>query len=213
VDLCGRCYESIHGADAPPGRFAVCHEQSPGVGHCIINEQNPSFKSFRQFVTEPFIESSATDAVSHALNPVAQFGQRDDAYENAILVHIREPSDNAWIGTRFNPLGEDICIQQKGQKSAFLRPPLIRSTLSFERRSGEAAKNSARLPLRLVFFSHSSAATTTTAVRPLRVIVCGPSERALSINSLNLAFASATVQTSVCICLSLLVTMVIMVIQ
>src|SRR4029078_6582406 len=176
--------------------------QSPGVGHCIINEQNPSFESFRQFVTKPFIESSATGPRSHALNPVAQFGQRDDAYENAILVHIREPSDNAWIGARFNPLGADICIQQKGQRSAFLRPPLLRSTLSVERRSGEAAKNSARLPLRFVFFSHSSTATTTTAVRPLRVIVCGPSERALSITSLNLAFASATLQTPVCICLS-----------
>ena len=123
MDLCGRCYESIHGADAPPGRFAVCHEQSPGVGHCIINEQNPPFKSFREFVTEPFIESSATDAVSHALNPVAQFGQRDDAYENAILVHIREPSDNA---------GNSITLARKsGSKDFSTWLVFVRSARTF----------------------------------------------------------------------------------
>jgi hypothetical protein len=59
--------------------------------------------------------------------------------------------------------------------------------------SGEPAKNSARLPTRLVLRSHSSAATITTAVRPLRVIVCGPRERANSMTSLNFAFAAATV--------------------
>jgi hypothetical protein len=59
--------------------------------------------------------------------------------------------------------------------------------------SGEPAKNFARLPTRLVLRSHSSPATITTAVRPLRVIVCGPRERANSMTSLNFAFAAATV--------------------
>ncbi len=36
-----------------------------------------------------------------------------------------------------------------------------------EPRSGEAAKNSARLPLRFVFLSHSSVATTTAVLRPV----------------------------------------------
>jgi hypothetical protein len=34
----------------------------------------------------------------------------------------------------------------------------------------------------------------TTAVRPFRVTVCGPSDIALSITSLNFALASATLQ-------------------
>jgi hypothetical protein len=46
-----------------------------------------------------------------------------------------------------------------------------------------------KLALRLVFLSHSSVATMTTAVRPCLVIFCGPSDFAFSINSLNFAFA------------------------
>ncbi len=68
-----------------------------------------------------------------------------------------------------------------------------RLAFSLDPRSGEAAKNSARLPERLVFRSHSSALTTTAVVRPFRVIVCGPRDCAKLMTSLNLAFASATV--------------------
>src|SRR5271165_677994 len=64
-------------------------------------------------------------------------------------------------------------------------------------RRGEAAKNSARLPFRLVFRFHSFAATTMAAARPWRAILCGPSDCALSNTSLNFAFASATVQVCV----------------
>jgi hypothetical protein len=41
---------------------------------------------------------------------------------------------------------------------------LTRSTLTFDPRNGEAAKNSARLPVRFVLRSHSSAETTTAVV-------------------------------------------------
>src|SRR5260370_5263243 len=66
--------------------------------------------------------------------------------------------------------------------------------LRFEPRSGDAAKNSARLPTRFVFRCHSSAPTTKAAGRPFRVMVCGPRDIARSITSLNFALASATVQ-------------------
>src|ERR1700680_1065852 len=71
---------------------------------------------------------------------------------------------------------------------------LLRRTFSPDARSGDPAKNSARLPARLVFRCHSSAPTTIAAVRPLLVMVCGPSEMARSIISLNFDLASATVQ-------------------
>ena len=72
----------------------------------------------------------------------------------------------------------------------------MRSVLNPDRRKGDAAKNSARFPLRRVFRSHSSAATTTAVLRPFRVMVWGPRDRALSRTSLNFAFAWATVQVS-----------------
>ena len=49
-----------------------------------------------------------------------------------------------------------------------------------------------------MFHSHSSAATITTAVRPLRVTVWGPCDCARSMISLNFAFASATLTLSLC---------------
>lgn len=67
-----------------------------------------------------------------------------------------------------------------------------------EPRRGEAAKNSARVPVRFVLRSHSSAETTTAVLRPLRVMVCGPSDNARSITSLKRALASATAQVPPC---------------
>ena len=64
-------------------------------------------------------------------------------------------------------------------------------------RRGEEAKNSARLPLRSIFRSHSSADTTMAAFRPRRVIVCGPSASAWSITALKCALALATAQVRV----------------
>src|ERR1035441_10089170 len=68
-----------------------------------------------------------------------------------------------------------------------------------ELRNGDAAKNSARLPLRFVFRSHSSTETRTATLRPLRVMVWGPCERTRSITSLKRALAAATGQASGCL--------------
>src|SRR5262249_11886917 len=89
-----------------------------------------------------------------------------------------------------------IGIEQGRHCSTSCARYLARSTTRPEPRSGDAAKNSVKLPLRLVFRSHTSAETTIAAIRPRRVIVCGPLACAQSINSLNRDFASATVQLS-----------------
>jgi hypothetical protein len=78
----------------------------------------------------------------------------------------------------------------------------IRRIFKPDSRKGDCAKNSARLPTRLVFRCHSSAPTTTAALCPFRVIVCGPSDIARSMISLNFALASATVQLCKPICIS-----------
>lgn len=63
-------------------------------------------------------------------------------------------------------------------------------------RSGEAAKNSARVPPRPVLRVHSSTETTTTAGRPFLVIACGPCLSARSMTSLSRALACATDQAT-----------------
>src|SRR5438105_3244927 len=116
---------------------------------------------------------------------------------SAIFIYTRQPGSHTRVRLRLHPLGYDMRIQQEAHKSTFRGLPDRRLIFTPELRRGEEAKNSARFPLRLVFRSHSSAATTTTTIRPFRVIVCGPSDVARSITSLNFALASATVHACV----------------
>src|SRR6266403_3470033 len=88
---------------------------------------------------------------------------------------------------------ETTVVQQKTHRSSSRGESWTRSGCKLESRRGEAAKNSARFPTRRVLRSHSSAETITAVSWPLRVMVCGPRDRARSSTSLNLALASATV--------------------
>src|SRR5882724_3748720 len=99
---------------------------------------------------------------------------------------------------RLDPFGSDIGVDQpaSAHKSTSRAPPGERSISRSEPRSGEAAKNSARVPLRPVLRAHSSIATTTTAGRPFLVISCGPSLSARSMTSLSRALACATDQAA-----------------
>src|SRR5262249_7540572 len=130
------------------------------------------------------------------LDAIAQLGQCHDADEDSIFVRFPKPCDDTGIRFWPGPFRNDVGIQQEAHRSTLRGRSLARLTFNPEPRSGDAAKNSARLPVRLVFRSHSSAATTTTAVRPCRVMVCGPSACAFSTTSLNFALASARVQVS-----------------
>src|SRR5581483_9313178 len=114
--------------------------------------------------------------------------------EDTVLIDLRQPLDHARIRFRACPFGYDVGVEQETHRSVRRRSSLLRPALRPDSLSGEAAKNSARFPLRRVLRSHSSAATITTALRPLRVTICGPCDNAWSITSLSLALASATVQ-------------------
>src|SRR5579859_6729636 len=89
----------------------------------------------------------------------------------------RKNSDTR-IRARTRPLRYDIRIQREAHKSVRRSLSRLRRTLSPELRRGEAARNSARLPVRFVFRSHSSAATITTALRALRVTIWRPRDNA-----------------------------------
>src|SRR5262249_34409163 len=110
-----------------------------------------------------------------------------------IFIDLGQPSDQPAIGMGLHPLRDDVGIEQEGHSTALRARSFLRLISMPDSRRGEAAKNSARLPARFDFRSHSSADTTMAAVRPCLVIVCGPLERACSISSLSRALASATV--------------------
>ena len=124
---------------------------------------------------------------------VAQFGDRYHTQKTAILVNVRQPSNGTLIWPRLTRLGDDVRVEQK------IHSPLSRSRTEMcfnftpELRNRDAARNSARFPLRLAFCSQCSAATITAVVRPCFVILGGPSDFALSSSLLNFALASATV--------------------
>src|SRR5208282_995320 len=129
--------------------------------------------------------------------------------EDPVFIGRFHPTDEPAIGSRLDPFGNRVCIQEKAHRfrahdsrahdsrahRLILRGRcLSRRIFRPDSRSGDSAKNSARLPTRFVFRCHSSAPTTTAAVRPFRVMGCGPSDIARSMTSLNFALASATVQ-------------------
>src|SRR5208337_304385 len=122
--------------------------------------------------------------------------ERNHADEHAVFVHVGQPRDDATVRLRPDPFRHHVGVEQKTHNSISRGPSLDRLILRSEPRRGDAAKNSARLPRRLVLRCHSSADTTTTAFCPLRVMVCGPTASARSIISLNRALASATAQVS-----------------
>jgi len=82
--------------------------------------------------------------------------------KDAVFVHCGQPRDNVAVRLRPDPFRHHVGVEQKIHNWRSRGRSLTRSSLSPEPRKGEAAKNSARLPLRLVFRCHSSAETTTT---------------------------------------------------
>src|SRR5262245_34204595 len=102
---------------------------------------------------------------------MAEFRNRDDAYEHTVFVCLAQPGNHSSIRTRFCPFRDHVRIEQEAHSSILRMPPFARRTLRPEPRKGDAEKKSARLPTLCVFRSHSSADTITTAVRPFFVIV------------------------------------------
>src|SRR4051812_30110867 len=99
---------------------------------------------------------------------MSNLGQGYDAEMDAVFIDVREPIQDACIGLWSRRFRHDVGVEQEAHSSTLLGLSFRRTSLISESRSGEEAKNSARFPLRFVLRSHSSAATTTTAVRPRR---------------------------------------------
>src|SRR5216684_4812925 len=194
MGFCSCRKESIHRTDRTPCCFTAGHRPAPSLGHVGVDGQSSALKSQWQFMLQPLLKPASTLSPRHAFHAVMKLCQRDDTDENPILICCFHPTDETGIGPRLDPFRDCICVQKKAHRLVFRGRSLSRRTLKPDSRRGDSAKNSARLPTRFVFRCHSSAPTTTAAVRPFRVMVCCPSDIAFSIISLNFALASATVQ-------------------
>ena len=168
MDFRGRGQESIYDFHAPSATLAIGEQFATYVGVAASIARIAPYEPLQ-------IVSSIHTILFWRAQPDSLFRsairQGDSAEKQAIFIRIRRPSDHTRVRNRLDPLGNDVRIKQKTHRSTRRIFPLIRFSLRPEPRSGELAKNSARLPLRLVLRSHSSAATITTVVRPLRVIV------------------------------------------
>src|SRR5579862_8483372 len=189
MDLRGGGNERIHSANGAPARLAAGHQPSPFIGDRSIDSRDSPFESQGQDIPQPVVEPPAPGAGGQALDAVAKFGERYNAQEHLVLIDLGEPFDDTRVGPRSGPLGDDVRVEQKTHKSIDRRRTLERRSFNPEPPSGETSKKSASEPLRWVLRSHSAASTTTAALRPLRVMVCGPCVRAFSMSSLSFALA------------------------
>src|SRR5271167_858559 len=199
MDFCGGSNERVPGLHRAAQGFTPGHKPPARIRYLKVNRKDSSLKARAQLLPQPSIETVASSADREAFNAVAQFSDGHYTKKDSVLLYFSQPGEHACIWPRFHWFGYDICVQQKIHSSILRKRTGRRLSFSPEPRRGDATRNSAKLPFRSAFRSHSSAATITAVVRPCLVIFCGPSDFALSINSLNFAFASATVHLCVLI--------------
>src|SRR6516164_9698002 len=190
--------QSVHRAEPAAGVSRSRQQAAAGVGDFLVHSHDSPREARRQLLAKPLVEPGAAATRSQPFDPEADFGQADDAQENAVLIHLVQPAHDCGIGPRPDPFGNDIGVDQPApaHNSTSRAPPGARSFSTCEPRSGECAKNSASVPLRAVLRVHSSTETITTAGRPFLVIACGPWLIARPRTSLNRALAWATDQTA-----------------
>lgn len=188
--------ESIHCSNRSTARFPLRQYPPANPSHGSVDGQDPTVETRHQVVRKPLLEPIAPTTSGKTFDPMPQLGKRNDAEEHPVLVGVGKPSGDARIGVWLAPFRNDVGIQQEVHRSGVRGGSCLRSTSIPEFFNGDAAKNSARLPDRFVFLSHSAAETMTAATRPYLVIVWGPAFSAWAMTSLNRALASATVHLS-----------------
>lgn len=87
-----------------------------------------------------------TDDGEMAMVERDELGERRNAHVDAILVNIREPPDHSLVRAGLRPFQDDVRVEEEAQSPISRGLSLVRRTLSPDRRSGDAEKDSARLP-------------------------------------------------------------------
>src|SRR5262249_28236082 len=171
MDVSGRRQKCIHRVDRSADTLRASGNSSPAVRYSGVDREHSALKSRRNVVRKPSFKAVAPPSGCQSCNSASQLRQRDHTDKRPILIDLGEPIDYAGIWLRPRPFRYNIGIEKEGHslisRGRSLLPPPERPVPP----SGEAPKNPARLPLRLVLRSHSSADTSTAVVRPLPVIV------------------------------------------
>ena len=173
--------EAIDGADAHARSPSPRDNPPPRVGHVAVHAEDATGEAREQILGEPGCEKRPAAALGHPLDAEPKLGEGHDAQLDALLVHAGKPGQHPRLGPGLDELGDHAGVEQMAPVaprsiSRGGSPRRVRAIP--ESLSGDDAKNSARVPLRRVRRSHSSADTTTTAFRPLRVTSCGLSDSA-----------------------------------
>jgi hypothetical protein len=190
-----RCREQAVNHRQGPACLGGCAgERTPSFGDCVRHWQNPAFKPEPQIDCKPGFQSTSQPPWAESFNAAPDFSDRQNAQKEDGLLHLPDPAGNIAVGFRPDELRDDVGVQQKTAHRSISRPKSHSRPRSIpEPRSGDAAKNSTRLPLRAsasVSRANSSAGSTTTASRPCFVTRWGPLSRASRNTSLKRALAS-----------------------
>src|SRR5579875_3463594 len=132
--------------------------------------------------------------VGYKVNTMPELGAGDERDVEIAVIRALYPGADARVWKQFGVLRHHISIEKVLHRSAFLALVRDRRRSRPEPASGDFLKKSdmVRAFSAGVYFAffHSSGDSRTPTSLPLRVISWAPCARAVSINSLNFAFAS-----------------------
>ncbi len=169
-------------------------QHTPSFRDCVADGQNPILKPNAQIDSEPGLQSTSPPPRVESFNAAPDFSEGEDAQKQNRFLRLLDPADDIAVGCGLDKLGYNVCVQKKTVHRFISRPKSRDRRKSMpEARSGDAAKNSTRLPLRAsapVSRANSSAGTTITASRPCFVTRWGPHSRARRNTSLKRALTS-----------------------
>lgn len=132
MNLRGSRNERIHRTDSPAACLTAGDQPAPLICDGSIDSDDARVEPQRQLAAEPFIELLAPRTSGQALDAAAQFRECNDAEEDVVLVDLSKPADDACIGPRLRPLGNDVRIEQEAHSSELRSRSLERRTFSPE---------------------------------------------------------------------------------
>src|SRR3954468_6528127 len=170
-NLSGRRQKPVHQAETEAVLARVCHQIAPAFRDRPVDRKQSPLEARRKIFAEPPIQRRAPCAGAHERDAAPKFRNGDYAEKDAVFINLVDPMHYCRTRSRPRPFRNDVGVQEIAHSSMSRGSSFRRSRSISAPRSGELAKNSAKLPFRLALRSHSSAETTSAAVRPFFVMV------------------------------------------
>lgn len=153
-DLGSGCDESVVEFDGVSGFWlrATDLPQASAIS-ASINKIRPE-KTWEQLLAQPSVKPGLLLPWRQPLEAIANFGNRHHGDMSAVLVGLSESLHYPGIRLGFHRFGNHIGVEQAAHSSTLRMRPGRRRIFTPDPRSGEAGRNSARLPLRAALRSH-----------------------------------------------------------